>query len=61
MLLSGMVNRFLAASNEKALNMLRRISPAAWAHLHFLGHYAFRGKHNPIDLEAMLAGVILDF
>ena len=56
-----MVNRFLAATNEKALNMLRRISPAAWVHLHFLGHYAFRGKHNPIDLEAMLAGVILDF
>ncbi len=56
-LLSGMVKRFLAEGNEKALNMLRRISPAAWVHLHFLGHYSFRDKHNPIDLEAILAAI----
>jgi hypothetical protein len=57
MLLSGLLGRCLAAGNEKALDLLRRISPAAWQHLHFLGHYAFRGKHNPIDLEAVLAGI----
>lgn len=57
MLLSGLLSRYLAAGNEKALDLLRRISPAAWQHLHFLGHYAFRGKHNPIDLEAVLAGI----
>lgn len=55
MLLSGLLGRCLAAGNEKALNLLRRISPAAWQHLHFLRHYDFRGKHNPIDLEAVLA------
>jgi TnpA family transposase len=59
MLLSGLLGRYLAAGNEKALDLLRRISPAAWQHLHFLGHYAFRDKRNPIDLEAVLAGVIL--
>jgi hypothetical protein len=26
-------------------------------HLHFLGHYAFRDKRNPIDLDAILAGI----
>jgi TnpA family transposase len=57
MLLSGLLGRYLAAGNEKALDLLRRISPAAWQHLHFLGHYAFRGKQNPIDLEAVLAGI----
>ena len=57
-LLSGMVNRFLAEGNEKALDMLRRISPAAWVHLHFLGHYAFRDKRNPIDLDAILAAIV---
>jgi len=60
MLLSGLLGRCLAAGNEKALDLLRRISPAAWQHLHFLGHYAFRGKHNPIDLEAVLAGIDWD-
>jgi hypothetical protein len=57
MLLSGLLDRSLTAGNEKALDLLRRISPAAWQHLHFLGHYAFRDKHNPIDIEAILAGI----
>ena len=57
-LLSAMVNRFLAEGDEKALDMLRRISPAAWVHPHFLGHYAFRDKRNPIDLETILAEIV---
>ena len=57
MLLSGLLTRYLAAGNERALDFLRRISPAAWQHLHFLGHYAFRDKRNPIDLEAVVAGI----
>jgi hypothetical protein len=57
MLLSGLLGRYLAADNEKALELIRRISPTAWQHLHFLGHYAFRDKRNPIDLEAVLAGI----
>ena len=57
MLLSGLLEKCLATGNEKALDLLRRISPAAWQHLHFLGHYAFRDKRNPIDLDAILAGI----
>lgn len=57
MLLSGLLSRSLTAGNEKALDWLRRISPAAWQHLHFLGHYAFRDKRTPIDLESILAGI----
>ena len=57
MLLSGLLGRYLATGNEKALDLLRRISPAAWQHLHFLGHYAFRDKRHPIDLETILAGI----
>lgn len=55
--LSGLLTRYLTEGNTKALDLLRRISPAAWQHLHFLGHYAFRNKRNPIDLEAILAGI----
>ena len=57
MLLSGLLSRYLATGNEKALELLRRISPAAWQHLHFLGHYAFRDKRHPIDLDAILDGI----
>jgi TnpA family transposase len=59
MLLSGLLGRYLATGNEKALDLLRRISPAAWQHLHFLGRYAFRNPHHSIDLEAILAEVVL--
>lgn len=58
-LLSGILNRYQAASNQKALELLKRISPVAWQHIHFLGHYAFRDKQHPIDLEAILACVNL--
>ena len=57
MLLSGLLGRYLATDNQKAVDLLRRISPAAWQHLHFLGHYAFRDKRNPIDLDAILVGI----
>ena len=60
MLLSGLLERCLATGNEKALDLLRRISPAAWQHLHLLGHYDFRNKRHLIDLESILSGIILD-
>jgi hypothetical protein len=30
---------------------------AAWKHLYFLGHYAFRDQHHPIHGEAILANL----
>jgi hypothetical protein len=58
-LLSGILNRYQAEGNQKALELLMRISPIAWQHIHFLGHYAFRDKQHPIDFEAILACVNL--
>ena len=58
-MLSMLLDRYQRAGNQKALDLLKRISPVAWQHIHFLGHYAFRDNKNPIDLEALLAGVEL--
>ena len=58
-LLSGILNRYQTAGSQKALELLMRISPVAWQHIHILGHYAFRDKQHPIDLEAILACVNL--
>lgn len=58
-LLSGLLSRYQAEGNQKALDLLKRISPVAWQHIHFLGHYAFRDNQHPIDMEAILAGVNL--
>ncbi len=37
-----------------------KISPIGWQHIHFLGHYVFRGNKHPIDLETLmdLAGLL---
>ncbi|MGA2051439.1 MAG: Tn3 family transposase [Terracidiphilus sp.] len=54
-LLSMLLNRHPTAEKDKFLEMLRKISPVAWQHIHFLGHYLFRDNRHPIDLEALLA------
>lgn len=59
-LLSMLLDRYQAAGDQKALDLLKRISPVAWQHILFLGHYAFRNNYNPIDLEAMLASIKLE-
>ena len=61
MLFSGLLGRSLATGNEKALDLLSRISPAAWQQLHFLGRSAFRGNGNSIDLEAVLARINCEY
>jgi hypothetical protein len=53
------LERYQAAGNSKALERLRRMSPVAWRHIHFLGHYLFKDQQHPIDLAALLAGVEL--
>jgi TnpA family transposase len=58
-LLSSLFDRYQMEGNEKALVMLKKISPVAWQHIRFLGHYAFREKHFPIDINALLANIFL--
>jgi hypothetical protein len=58
-LLSALLERYRAAGDRKAIMLLRKISPVAWQHIHFLGRYLFRGNRQPIDLLALLADVAL--
>lgn len=58
-LLSALLDRYQAEGNAKALAMLKKISPVAWQHIHFLGHYAFLDKRDPIDVEALLENIFL--
>ena len=39
--------------------MIKTISPAAWRHIHLNGHYSFRTAGQPIDLDAIVAGLNL--
>lgn len=56
-LLSELYEHCQRRGNQKVLSMLKTISPVAWQHIHFRGHYLFRNNAHPIDLAAMLASL----
>jgi len=58
-LLSALLERYRATEDQKAIRLLQKISPVAWQHIHLLGRYLFRGNRHPIDVEALLASVVL--
>jgi len=58
-ILSRLLARYEASGNAKALAMIKKISPAAWRHVHLNGHYTFRGTGSLIDLDAIVAGLDL--
>jgi Tn3 transposase DDE domain-containing protein len=46
-LLSDLLNSYQAAGNQKALELLKRISPVAWQHIHFLWSLRIPGQAAP--------------
>ena len=56
-LLSWLLSHYQTTGHQKKLDLLRRISPVAWQHIHFLGHYTFRDKQHQIDLDAIMAAL----
>jgi TnpA family transposase len=58
-ILSRLVAKYEASGNTKALALIKRMSPAAWRHIHLNGHYTFRGNAKLINLDAIMAGLDL--
>jgi TnpA family transposase len=58
-LLSKLLERYQATDNQKAIQLLQKISPVAWRHIHLLGRYMFRDRGQPIDLDVLLADISL--
>jgi len=58
-ILSRLLTTYEASQNAKALVLLKKISPAAWRHIHLNGHYTFRGGGHVIDLDVIVAGLDL--
>jgi TnpA family transposase len=53
------LTKYEASGNAKALVLIKKMSPAAWRHIHLNGHYTFRGDGQLIDLDAIVAGLEL--
>ena len=56
-ILSRLVTKYEAGGNTKALDLIKKMSPAAWRHIHLNGHYTFRSDGQIIDLDAIVAGL----
>lgn len=57
-ILSKLRLKYEAESNRKALAILKKISPVAWQHIHFQGHFIF-SDDKIIDLDAIITKVFL--
>ena len=46
-------------NNQKGLAMLKKISPVAWRHIHFQGHFIFTEDGKVMDLDAIIKNLVL--
>jgi len=58
-ILSKLYNKYEAEGNKKAIDLLRKISPVAWEHIHFYGYLIFTNK-KLIDLDEIIKMLTLD-
>lgn len=56
-ILSKFLIKYEATANKKGLAMLKKISPVAWDHIHFQGHFKFSDEIL-IDLDAIIDKIV---
>jgi len=58
--LSRLLAKYEASQNRKILAMIKKISPAAWRHINLNGHYTFRNSGQTLNLDSIVAALILE-
>lgn len=58
-ILSKLLDKYQVENNQKALAKLKKISPVAWQHIHFLGHLTF-SEERTIDLDEVIKNLDLN-
>ena len=59
-ILSRLLEKYEASPNSKVLALIKKMSPAAWRHIHLNGHYTFCANGQAIDLDTIVAGPVLE-
>ena len=54
---SRLLTKYEETGTTEVLALIKKISPAAWRHIHLNGHYTFRSSGPMIDLDAIIAGL----
>lgn len=58
LILSGLIEQNpKVLKNKKFLNMLKKMSPIAWQHIHFLGQYTFKATGESININEILKNI----
>jgi len=58
-ILSRLLIKYESNTNPIFLELIKKISPVAWRNIHLNGHYTFRGSGRVIDLDEIIAGLVL--
>ena len=56
---SRLPDKYQTTKKLQSTGPSQKISPIAWQHIHFHGHYTFCVSRHPIDLDAMVANLTL--
>ena len=56
-ILSRLKQHYEATGNQKDLEILKKFSPVAWRHIHFLGHYIFSDERK-IDMDGLINNLL---
>lgn len=56
-ILSKLKQHYELTGNRKNLEILRKFSPVAWRHIHFLGHYIFSDERR-IDIDNLIRDLL---
>jgi len=54
-----LLTKYETSPSPKVLAIIKKVSPAAWRHIHLNGRYTFRGRAQIIDLDAIVAALDL--
>ncbi|MGI9286138.1 MAG: Tn3 family transposase, partial [Pseudomonadales bacterium] len=56
-ILSFLLARYERKRDQRAVDIITRVSPVAWQNVNLNGNYSFQQDNTLLDLEALLAGV----
>jgi len=56
-ILSELLEKYEKTNDKKTLALIKKISPIAWQHINFLGHYIFQNKIHSINIKKILEDI----
>ncbi len=59
-ILSRLLAKYEPNQSPRILVQIKKISLVAWRHIHMGGHYTFHGTGKAVDLDVMVADLLLE-